>query len=235
LCGWNQDQNNLIKTMKKLLLILFLVTLDHLARAQGLIAFNNSGTGGKISTNTVPGSTASGLTISTASGSYFYGLFYSTTASTVNGSTEPIDPTAASVGSYVTSDSNWHYAGFGSSSLAVAGGVSGNSSLVIDGVTGGQVADFVVLGWSANIGSLLSQVEGWLAAPVQESSPVYIGESAVASLTLGNGSSIATPMALSETTIPGFLLGAAPIPEPCSLALGGLGVLMALVAARRKS
>lgn len=222
--------------MKKLLVISAIVAAAAGANAQGLISFNNSSSGvTKISVNTTPGSAVAGLTPATAN-AYYYALFYSTT--TANEAGAGLVPTATTVPSYVTGNSSWTFSGDYAASSATAGRVLGSTSAVVSGVAGGNSANFIIIGWSSNIGSTVASLAAYLAAPSSFGPGVYgyVGESTVANLTLGDGGSIATPTVLGGATIPGFVLGAIPVttPEPTTLALAGLGGL-SLLAFRRKN
>lgn len=117
---------------------------------QGTVAFNN-GTTSKISTNnfgsSVTGPTAAGPT------AYYYALFYSASATTVSGSSSAV----AGQGSYAFGDSNWSFSGAYGTNNASAGRfigtvVDSNGATVVNGVAGGASAQFVVIGWSANVG-----------------------------------------------------------------------------------
>jgi hypothetical protein len=220
--------------MKKLLVISAVVAAAAGANAQGLISFNNTSSAvSKISVNTTPGSAVSGLT-GGAAGSYYYALFYSTTTAVDAGA--GLVSTATTVPAYVTSNNSFSFSGAYAQSSATAGRVTGSASQAVNGVGLAGSANFVIIGWSANIGSTVASLAAYLAAPSLISGNYgYVGESSVVNLTLGDGGSVPTPNALSGSAIPGFVLGAvAPAPEPTTIALAGLGGL-SLLAFRRKN
>ena len=210
--------------------------------AQGLVVFNNTSTT-KISTNSVAGGAATGTTVATA-GAFYYALFFSATATTVNGSASAVAPTATAIGTYVTSDGNWTANGILGSSSASTGrfastSPNGDGSTTVTGLAAGATGNFVVLGWSANIGTTLSDLTAWLAAPTfQAGQTYYVGESIVGTQTAGNGGSIPNPGLFGTVSpgISGFTLGAvaAPIPEPGTMALAALGGASLLLFRRKK-
>ncbi len=224
--------------MKKALIVATIVAGAYGASAQGLVSFNNSSSATtKISVNSTVGGAATGLASATANG-YYYALFESVTATTVSGSSASVLPTLASAGTYAFSDSAWTYVST-VGSAATAGRLNGNPSQVINGVGGGSTAQFVVIGWSANIGSTLASLQTFLAAPsLIGGSYGFAGESAVTgALKLGDGALITAPaiFGLAPST-PGFVLGQVnPVPEPSSIALAALGGLSLLGLRRKKA
>ncbi len=224
--------------MKKALIVATIVAGAYGASAQGLVNFNNSASATtKISVNSAVGGAATGLTAAVA-GSYYFALFESTTATTVSGSSAAVLPNSTSAGSYAFSDSNWTYVTT-ISNLATAGRTAGSASTVINGVGGGSTAQFVVIGWSANIGTTLSSLQSFLAAPALIGGSYGLaGESAVTgALKLGDGALITSPaiFGLAPST-PGFVLGQVnPVPEPSSIALAALGGLSLLGLRRKKA
>jgi hypothetical protein len=223
--------------MNKSLIVAASLAVAAGAQAQGLVNFANSASAAtKISINSTPGSAVVGLTPATAN-AYYYALFYSATATTVLGSSASVIPTSTTVGSYVTSDNNWTYVTTTGSS-ATAGRLTAVIPTV-PGLGGGSSAQFVVIGWSANIGSTVASLAAYLAAPSLISGNYgYVGESVVSgALQAGDGATILTPAIFSGVApaVQGFTLGAvAPAPEPTTIALAGLGGL-SLLAFRRKN
>jgi len=223
--------------MKKIILtIAAIVTVSLSARSQGLVLFNNSpAAASKISTNSVVGGASAGLTAASA-GLYYYALLYSTSATTVNGSAAAV----AGAGSYAYS-SGWTFSGDYATNTAVAGRVAGSQnadgSSTVTGLSAGSAAQFVVIGWSANIGSTLAALEAYMANPTVNG---WVGESAVSpSVTVGDGNNIPTPtMLVASGADAGFLLGevsgTSPIPEPTTMALAGLGAGALMLFRRRK-
>ena len=221
--------------MKKTLAIASLgLALVVSANAQGLINFNNSSAAGtKISTNAVVGGAAVGLTgPSLVAGQYYFALFSSTSATTVSGSSASVLGT----GNYAFGDAAWTFQGTATNGTTRAGQVQGPGALVLNGIGGAGTGRFVVLGWSANIGSTLASVQSWY----NNGNPAvsgWIGESSVTGvLTAGDGAGVSTPSPFGTAApfTPGFTLGLiSPVPEPATMALAGLGGL-AMLALRRK-
>lgn len=197
--------------MKKIFLtFLFFAAFTTGAWAQGYIIFANSAANiTKISTNSVSGGAATGFTAG-ASGQYIYALFVSTTATSVNGQTAAISGSANNY--YAFNDPNWTLVGYGTNT-ATAGRLLGlNSSavgVVVPGVLGGANARFVVIGWSASIGSTIAAVQNWYGGGYPFSDG-WIGQSAVSGLlTVGDGGSIPSPNLFGGVTpfLQGFVLG----------------------------
>jgi len=219
--------------MKKTILTIAAVLIVSLAaRSQGLVGFyNQSAAGSKVSTNSVVGGASTGLTAASA-GLYYYALLYSTSATTVNGSAAPI----VGQGTYAYSQ-GWTFSGDYATNTAAAGRVNGqqnaDQSSTVTGLAAGGTAQFVVIGWSANIGATLAALETYLANPTVLG---WVGESAVSpTLTVGDGVNIPTPPIFSASgAIPGFILGEVPVPEPTTMALAGLGAGALMLFRRRK-
>jgi hypothetical protein len=208
---------------------IFLAVLASAAglRAQGLIYFNNNPIT-RISTNAFG---AQGPT-APAPNSFYYALFYSTTASTVNGSTNALTPLTDDFSIFVFNDSNWHLAAYGTNLPAPGRFVSAarntDFSTAVSGVLAGSSANFVVLGWSANLGTNLPAM---LSALYSYGWPGlgFLGESAVSGpIILGDGGFLGPPASLfgiGAGRLSGFTLGSLPIPEPSTLALTSAGVV----------
>jgi len=206
---------------------------------QGTVLFgNNNGT--RVSTNSVDGGAATGLVAAGTAQSFYYALFYSTTQTTVNGSTAAVAGTA---GTYAFNVAGWNN-GTPSVNLfstnAAAGRLQTSSpnsdlSTSLTGLNGGTAANFVVVGWSANIGNSISALQAWLAAPGTSG---WIGESVVSgSITTGTLGSTPGPGIFGSTggLIPGFTLGIVSVPEPGTLALAALGGASLLMFRRKQS
>ena len=242
LIDWRRQPFNI---MNKVLLTLTLISAVAITtHGQGQITFSPSTQ--KISVNSVIDGSATGLipaNASTTATTYYFALFASATAHAVGGTqTAPIlgyDGTPAALQStYAFADPNWELVDYGVNT--VAGKFIGNEqnsagTTTVPGIPGGSTAQFVVVGWSAALGSNIEQLGDSLGNP----GTYYglIGQSAVSgAITLGNGAGIPTSALFGPGApfIQGFTLGQfIYIPEPAALALGGLGGL-ALLAFRRK-
>ena len=195
--------------MKKILIYSTLFALAAVStQAQGLINFSNGSTT-KINTNTVVGGPAIAPT-GPINPQYKYALFYSTTVSNVLGAVTNI---TGGVGTnYAFYDTNWTLVAYGSNAFTsgqfISGSASGNSTVAVPGVPGGSIARFVVIGWSANIGSTVAAVQSWFNGgnPAFKS---WIGQSMPSgSITLGT-TTAATLFGTSLPEIQGFTLGVA--------------------------
>jgi hypothetical protein len=236
------NQNQLTKKMKKILSIVALVAgVAYISNAQGLINFaNSSGAATRIITNSAVGGAgvAAGYAspVNSGTANYYYALFVSQTATTVSGSSSAVIPlSAGNLGTYVYSDpADWTFIASGANGATRTGQILGPAS--VNTLLSSATAQFVVLGWSANIGTSWGDVQTYLAG-AHILSGAYVGESPVSgAVTLGNGTTIPTPL-LFNTSAPllqGFTLGLVPVPEPSTLALAGLGGLSLLLFRRRK-
>ena len=226
--------------MKKTIIAASLVaTLVSSVYGQGTVFFNNGNTT-KISTNSVAGGAATGLTAAnTGVNGYYYALFYSTTVTTVGGSTSGA---VGSSGNYAFNDAGWTYAGLGTNSGTAGRFASTTADAAsvtqVGGVAGGTSANFVVIGWSANIGSTLNALTTWYNNG-NPSTLGWIGEGVVGSAAPGilNSTPTASLFGTGAGLIQGFTLGQVSpviIPEPTTLALAGLGGASLLLFRRRK-
>jgi hypothetical protein len=227
--------------MKKILAIIALASVAAASvQAQGLVIFGNGSTS-RINTNAVASGGAIGLTSATAN-SFYYALFYSTSATAVGGSTASVSGPSAN--GYVFNAANaasWTQTTTGLANNTSAGrflssSADANSATIVNGLTGGSSASFVVLGWSANLGSTVSALEASLAA-TSWTGLAFMGESNVSGLlTAGDGNLIPTPALFgpSAPAMQAFTLGVLSVPEPGTLALAALGVSSLLMLRRKK-
>lgn len=219
---------------------------------QGYVVFGNQAGVTSVAVNSAGALSTFTPTANTASPSYYYALFYATSSSaTFNGSSAGVvgTPTGDTVNSFVT----------GSSLFTQDAGVLGVNNTA--GRTGGGFADsnpnniangtpvpagtqdaFIVLGWSANIGSTIASVQSFLNGTDTGVTSGFIGQSPVGVVTLSPGGNVAINNLFSSGTagdksIPGFDLGyvSAPTPEPTSIALGVMGGLSLLALRRKKA
>lgn len=120
--------------------------------------------------------------------------------------------------------------------LASAGRLNGGNGLAMPGTALGGTVAILVRGWSANLGSTYAQALANYEANVGG----WLGSSAIAPNFLlgGDGGSGAVPnsplFAGASGIQTGFSLVYAPIPEPSSMALAGLGAAALMIFRRRK-
>lgn len=192
------------------------------ATGTGYIYFANSSAAvTKIYTNSTVGGPDTGLT--TGSNLYYYALYVSPTATNVLGQSSAIVGSAS--GNYAFNDTNWVLAAYGTSGtntgtnffrgqiLSLSADASGRTP--VPGLDGGTTAQFVVIGWSVNVGTSIAAVQGWFHGGSPASNG-WIGQSAVSgSIQLGNGGGITTHTLFGTAApyLPGFTLGlASPVP-----------------------
>jgi len=207
--------------MKKLIAVLSLVAVATLSYGQGQIAFANGGTT-LISTNATTGGLATGPT-SNGLNNFYYALFYSTTATTVG--------TMTQLGSIATN-------------TAAVGRMTGGSGAVnspaLAGITAGTMVNFIVVGWSANIGNTYAAANAFANDPNRLING-WVGQSGLGNLIVGGGATPiptlmgTTALASGQNQIGAFTLNflVAPVPEPGTMVLAGLGGL-AMLGLRRK-
>jgi hypothetical protein len=234
--------------MKKTLAILGMFGLIVASTyAQGWVIFQaGSSAATRISTNSVVGGAATGLSAAndgTIAGTFYYALFYSTNQTTVGGTqTSAISGTN---GVYAFNASGWAFAStaFGGAYATNTPSAGRFNSTVADpansggtGVPNGAAQQFLVIGWSANIGSTWLAVQSYLTGG--SSLVGWVGQSAVSgAITPGSGG-LSTPAGLfggAAPSLQGFILGeVSPIPEPGTLALAALGGASLLMFRRKK-
>ena len=170
--------------MKTILLFVMVLASTFGAAAQGLILFSSGFTSStKVSTNSVLGGAATGLTAAN-SGLYYFALFYSTTANTVGANNGVIVGVGTSVQPnlvYAFNDPNWTFVALGTNEAAGEFGSTeqnADGSTTVNGVAGGSTARFVVVGW-CSMGTSLNALEGYYNNADYDS-PDWIGQSAVA-------------------------------------------------------
>ncbi|HEV2695080.1 MAG TPA: immunoglobulin domain-containing protein [Verrucomicrobiae bacterium] len=196
--------------MKHILLVSMLAGLAAVsAQAQGTIKFSNDSTT-KSSTNSVVGGATTGLT-GAVNPPYRFALFRSTSATSVNGQTTAI--AGGTNVNYAFNDGNWTFVTYGTNSFSGGQfvGIAANSSgaNTVGSVASGATAQFVMIGWSANVGLTVSALQSWFNGG-NPNFPGWIGQSAVSgAITLGGSTTPATLFGSSAPAIPGFILGRA--------------------------
>lgn len=222
--------------------------------SQGLINLSGGASAAtKMSTNSVVGGPATGVTAAGA-GLYYYALFASSSQNSINGSSSAVSGLS---GNYVfnntgggSASTGWVLVGMATNTLATGryvaasqgttsfgqGALNADGSMTVQGIAGAGAASIVTVGWSGAIGSTLSALSTWYSAGASSG---WIGQSGIASVTLGDGSGIATPNPFGTTAgqVGGIMMGLTPIvpvPEPTTLALAGLSGASLLLFRRRK-
>jgi hypothetical protein len=226
--------------MKKTLFTIGLASLAVLSsHAQGYVVFSSSTQ--NMSTNNAGvaalGATASGKTLGV--GNYYYALFSSSTITTGAA-------LSGNVSGYAFNTSGWTFDADPTAvaaSTATAGrflptAPNGDGTTTVPGLTGGNSYNFVVVGWSANLGTTLAAAQAALSTAGVSG---FIGQSAVSGpIATGNGGSLPASAVFGgiAPAIQAFTLGSfsnvAVIPEPTTLALAGLGGASLLLFRRRK-
>lgn len=233
--------------MKKIVSVLALLTGATLAFGQGSVIFNNGSATYAVFTNStrdITGAATGGGARGTASktaNSFYYALFTATYTGTLT-STNPLDP--AFTFTTINGTNSPIFAG----GIAGAGG-GGGTTVPGWGAPTGATYDtgtrdyYLIVGWSANLGSTWAQIAPLVASGFAGNSVqnAYYGVSQ-----LGNGYSGGGPFSLPapslfgvSTAMPGgitsgFDLNLVPVPEPSTFALAGLGAAAMMIFRRRK-
>jgi hypothetical protein len=232
--------------MKKLIIASCLLGVVAASQAQGIVTFANTG-GFRTSTNSAVGGAATGLAGTTGgtSTTYYYALFVSPTSNAGAGVTDA--GVIGTAGSYAFNSGSWTFSGDYATNNAVAGpGRLASSSLDAAGNTmlpngfgGGTAMNYVIIGWSANIGSTVSALEAWYGAQGASVPTMgWIGESNMGTQTPGTeGATAATALFGSSSAglVPGITMGeVVAAPEPATMALAAIGGASLLLFRRKK-
>lgn len=217
--------------MKKLLTLAALLGTATLSFGQGYVSFANGSTS-RVSTNGT-------LQAASPAGSWYYALLVApSTQNTLDS----------------TSFAGWQFAALGTNT-GVAGRLSGNNfdnngAVAVPGTTGSSTADFVVVGWSANLGTSWSNVlsgwrgaaagaQGWSVDGTQNGggNGAWFGWSVVANdillaPALSSYNNVFGPA--SSGQIPNLAMNFYAVPEPTTFALAGLGAAALVIFRRRK-
>jgi len=217
--------------MKKILFTaIATLSLAAYSFGQGEVLFSTgSATLARIYTNSTVGGQAdfqNGAPINQALGFWTFALFYApTTVSNVVGRTPWLDP-------------NWTFSNIYGTNTGPLGRFAGwtpgnpNSAGVIPGYAAGTSANLVGIGWNTGVGGVsLAEFESHYQSG---DSTLFYGYSKVATVQLGNGALIpdVSMFGAGLGQVGGFTL--APIPEPTTFALAGLGAAAMLIFRRRK-
>jgi hypothetical protein len=224
--------------MKKTIIALSLLAAVVSSQGQGYVLFQNAGNA-RVSTNGV----ATGRIAAndgTVANTFYFALFTSTAQNTTVGSSSAA--ISGTNGTYAFNASGWTFAPNAIGTNTIAGQFTStvadpNNSLQTQ-IPSGAAQTFVILGWSANIGSTLSALTTWYNNGNPATSG-FIGESAVSGVITPSVGGVSLTAPITGTTtglIPGFTLGQviAPTPEPATLALAGLSGASLLLFRRRK-
>jgi hypothetical protein len=238
--------------MKKTILTLAVLgALSVPAFSQGLVYFTGGASNAtKISTNSAVGGVATGRTA--GDNTYYYALFASSSQTSIGGNSAAFSGNA---GTYVFNATGWTLVGIAGNSQTLngvgtfvassqgstsagQGALNTDGSLSVSGIAGAAAGNFVVVGWSANIGSTLAALEAWYNNPLGIQSQGWIGQSRIGiGQTLGDNGQNATlnVMGTATTSINAFTMGEVPVvPEPGTLALAALGGASLLLFRRKK-
>lgn len=203
--------------MKKTLIAIGLAAMVSSSQAQGLINFLNGATTLVTLTDDRQGVPNLGPIPTGVPGTYRFELFSAPAGTLTDGA------------AFVSS-------GLIATNINAAGRIIGGNGLAIPGRPLGGTAAILIRGWSANLGANYAQA----LANYQGGMGGFLGSSAIAPNFLlggdGGAGNIPTSPAFggSSGIQSGFALVYAPVPEPSSMVLAGLGAASLLLFRRRK-
>jgi PEP-CTERM motif-containing protein len=219
--------------MKHLLVLTTFLGVVACSFGQGQINYNNSAT--TLATSTInptgAGATPIGPNTVGSPNLFYFGLFVAPM-----GTPAPLTSfTDQRVGLH---DPNWQFVGayaVNSTAATGAGRLQNPGSPAIAGFPGGSTVNFIVRGWSANMGTTWAEVVAFIDAIPNDLGTTY-GTSAMAvnAILGGGGTPLPIPSAwgLGASQISGLALFKQ-TPEPGTFALAALGVATATVLRRR--
>lgn len=222
--------------MKKLLTIAAIAGAASLSYGQGFVNF--TGAGSTFYTNSVASSTGgSGTNAVGAKNSvtaYYFALFVAPSTTAAPGTPVLGDPTTAGwtfTGDYATNGTaKGGFTGFGENGGDV-------NSVGVSGYAPGSTADFLIVGWSGNVGTSWASAQAVIAGNASgvNGSQYSLGESLVGDAILAPaGGPYNAVLGTAAGQIGSFALGTYLIPEPTTCALCGLGAAALVVFRRRK-
>lgn len=164
--------------------------------------------------------------INQALGFWTFALYYApSTVTNVVGHTPWLDP-------------SWQFSGVYGTNTGVLGRMAGltpgnaNNAAVIPGYAAGETASLFVIAWNTAVGGVT--VSEFASAFQSAGSSLWFGYSKIGQPQLGNGAAVPDIglFGAGAGQISGFTI--APIPEPTTFALAGLGAAAMLIFRRRK-
>jgi hypothetical protein len=215
--------------MKKTIITISMALTAMIGYSQGTVSTINSGTT-LISTNNT--STSATGSLPAAAGQYYFALL---TQSMATFGVADTAPTALQL-------AGWTFTGNYTTNIASAGRENGGANIPTGtGWGAGVTNSYVLVGWSANLGSSWATIEneiqtGWTANGYFGISSVGFGEAGGGPDSLPAFSLFGSvPTAAGTPISSGFdLNNVGPVPEPCTMALAALGGASLLMFRRKK-